>query len=137
MKTLTLATCLALAMGAAPARAFDVTDAATIMPILEMTRANWVALRNWEGQELLYFTHLEAWRCALTSVHYSINGGESMEWTLAPCQTGTPSPNSLPGDYLPFTALPLDHLQTISVRIKMNDGAGLDAEFARASILMP
>jgi hypothetical protein len=135
MKAQVVALCLSLVP--LSANAFDVTDPATVTPILDMTRANWVGLRNWEGQELLYFTHLDMWRCAMTAVQYSINGGAMTGWDLLPCQPGTPSPNALPDTYLPFTALPIDHLQTIRIEIKMSDGTVLESEFPRAAILIP
>ncbi len=120
-----------------PALAFDVMDPASITPILEMTRSNWVALRPWEGAELLYFTHIEGWRCAVSAVEYSINGAAPVAWELAPCQVGTPTPNALPDGHLPFIRLPTGQLQDVLVVIEMKDGKTMDARFPRDAILMP
>lgn len=119
------------------AQAFDVMDPAAIAPILEMTRGNWVALRNWEGEELLYFTQIEGWRCAVGQVRYQVNGGGWLTWNLAPCQVGTPAPNALPEGHLPFIKLPIGLLQDVAVQVEMTDGQVLENVFPRAAILMP
>lgn len=41
--------------------------------ILPMTRANWIAFRNFDGRQLVYFTHLVVYRCGLSEIRYSIN----------------------------------------------------------------
>lgn len=132
------AVCLMVGLAAMPgaALAFDVMDPATVAPILEMTKGNWVALRPWEGEELLYFTHLESWRCAVSGVSYAVNGGAWMVWNLSPCQVGTPAPNALPDGYLPFVKLPADLVQDIAVRVEMKDGQVLEHGSARAAILI-
>ena len=132
-----IALALCFSMMSAPALAFDVMDPASITPILEMTRGSWVALRAWEGAELLYFTHIEGWRCAVGGVRYSINDAAPVEWQLAPCQVGTPVPNALPDTHLPYIRLPAGALQEITVVIEMKDGKTLDARFERAAIFTP
>lgn len=133
------AACVAVFLGLMPvtAQAFDVMDPKAIAPILEMTKGNWVALRSWEGDELLYFTQIEAWRCAVSGVSYSVNGGPWMVWNLAPCQVGTPAPNALPPEHLPFVKLPAELVQEVAVQIEMTDGQRLENTFPRAAILMP
>lgn len=130
---------VAIFLGVLPgsAMAFDVMDPKAIAPILDMTKANWVALRSWEGDELLYFTQIESWRCAVAGVSYAVNGGAWLTWNLAPCQVGTPSPNALPEDHLPFIKLPADLLRDITIRVEMTDGQVLQGEYARSEILMP
>lgn len=134
-RTYALALCLSLIP--LPAFAFDVMDPAAITPILEVTRGNWVALRAWEGAELLYFTHIEGWRCAVNSVTYSINGAAHVPWQLAPCQVGTPVPNALPDTHLPYIRLSAGEVRDVSVVIEMKDGKRLDARFERAAIFIP
>lgn len=120
-----------------PALAQQFTTAAEVRPILEATRANWVALRRWDGKELLYFTHLEAWRCGMAQVRFAVNGGAEQPWDMPPCLTGTPSPNAIPADRLPFTDLPAEALQSVTVVVVLADGTALRQDYARATILMP
>lgn len=134
---------LVLAAGVAvlpmTAQAFDVSDPATVAPILEMTKGNWVALRKWEGNEWLYFTHLQSWRCALAGIRYQVNDGDWQPWPLAPCLEGTASPNAITEDHISFvyTVLPNDLLQEVKVQVSMKDGTMMDAAFQRGAILMP
>ncbi|MEM7242313.1 MAG: hypothetical protein AAF429_09015 [Pseudomonadota bacterium] len=109
------------------------TDAAQIRPILEMTKANWVAVREWEGQDLIYFTHLETWRCGLDGVKYGINRDTAdTEWQLALCDET--NPNALPADYLPFTAVDLKSVNSLVIEITYDDGQTDTATFDRAAI---
>ena len=130
---------LALALIAPlPLAAQSFTTAAEIRPILEATRSAWVALRRWDGKELLYFTHLESWRCGMTQVRFSVNAATADRvWTMPPCLTGTPSPNAIPADRLPFTDLPAEALQSLTVVVILSDGTELRQDYSRAQILMP
>ncbi|WP_246566784.1 hypothetical protein [Gemmobacter fulva] len=130
-----------LAMGflaaapAAHAQAF--TTAAEVKPILAATKANWIAVREWDGQDLIYFTHLESWRCGLTSVVYVVNGGVVQPWPMDPCFEGTAQPNAIGADRKPYTALPLGSVQQVDVMVVFDDGTADSATYARAAVLMP
>lgn len=130
---------MALALCAAPAMAQQFTTAAEVRPILEATRASWIAVREYDGQDLVYFTHLLAWRCGLNAVRFQINGQPAQyEWPMEPCHEGTAQPNAIRSDtILPFVAMPLGSLQQAVVVLEMDDGTFLTAEYARAAILMP
>ncbi len=130
-----MAAALAVWAGAAGAQTF--TTAAEVRPILEATRSSWIALRPWDGQELLYFTHLESWRCGLSQIRYAINGGAEQAWETDPCFEGTAQPNAISADRLPFMRLPADHLQSATVVLTLDDGTEMRHDFARAAILMP
>lgn len=41
--------------------------------ILPMTKENWIAFRNYDGKQLIYFTHLVVYRCGLSEIRYSFN----------------------------------------------------------------
>lgn len=97
----------ALVAGMAQAQGF--TTAAEVRPILEATRASWVAVREFDGQDLLYFTHLIAWRCGLNGVTFSVNSDSAgMPWVMEPCHEGTAQPNAITSEEVqPYIALPL------------------------------
>lgn len=138
MSQRSLAVFLSVAM-TAPAVAQNFTTAAEIRPILEATRANWVAVREYDGKDLVYFTHLIAWRCGLSSVRFTINDASQVyEWPMEPCYEGTAQPNAIKAeDYLPYVELPLGSAQAIAVVITLDDETVLSNGYARASVLMP
>lgn len=94
-------------------------------PILEMTKANWVAFRDFNGQQLVYFTHLEAWRCGISAVRFSINS-EALDqsYQLQPCDPA--NPNAITTDR-PYIALPLGSAQSVTVQLTYADGTMSEA----------
>ena len=133
----TLALALSALGGAAMAQGF--TTAAEVKPILQATKANWVALREYDGNDLLYFTHLESWRCGLGAVRFSINSSAATQLReMEPCYEGTPQPNALKlEDHLPYVVLPMGMTQTVTIVVVYDDGSEDRADFERGAILMP
>ena len=111
----------------------QMTDAAQIRPILDATKANWIAVRKWEGEDLIYFTHLETWRCGLDGVKFGVNTETPDQiWDLAPCDES--NPNALPDGYLPFTSFELNSIETVTVEITYDDGKTDIVTFNRGDI---
>ena len=107
-------------------------------PILTATRGNWVAVREFNGQDLVYFTHLLSWRCGLYEINYAINGGPMQSWPMPQCRVDGPSPNAITeADGLPYIALELGSVQTIDVEILYDDLSTDAASFDRAAVKMP
>ena len=114
------------------------TTAGEVRPILGMTKANWVALREYDGQDLLYVTHLMAWRCGLHEVRYAVNGGPMQVWPMPPCQEGTAQPNAIrTEDGLPFVAFGLGEVQSVRVELLYDDLSEDSHEVLRQDVLMP
>jgi pyrimidine operon attenuation protein/uracil phosphoribosyltransferase len=105
--------------------------------ILEMTQGNWVAVRDWDGQDLVYFTHLESYRCGIDRVDYAINGGKLQQWELAKCSDPGAMVAPLPADYLPYTSLPAGSVEKVTVQITYPDGTTAVAAFDRKDIETP
>lgn len=124
---------------AAPAAAQQFTTAAEVKPILEATRMSWIAIREYEGKDLLYFTHLAAWRCGLSDVTVSVPGvATGVPLSLEPCYEGTAQPNAIRDDALtPYVTMPLGAGQQVSVTVTLDDGSVLTQDYARAQVLMP
>ena len=124
-----------------PAAAFaeNFTTAAEIKPILDATRANWIAVREFDGKDLLYFTQLLAWRCGLSEIRYGLNGAApDRVWAMEPCYDTEPQPNALKmeGAEIYLTA-PLSSIQSISISVTFDDGTEASADFKRADVMTP
>ncbi|MCE8518295.1 hypothetical protein KBY23_02475 [Ruegeria pomeroyi] len=114
------------------------TTATEVKPILNATRGNWVALRDYNGQDLLYVTHLWSWRCGLAQMSVSINGAAPEIWPLPPCHAETAAPNAIiDSDGLPFRSFPAGSVAQIDVELIYDDLSADSASFARAQVLMP
>ncbi len=88
--------------------------------LLDLTRGSWAYFRNFNGRQLIYFTHLEVYRCGITQVRYSLNGDAlDREWKLQPCDPA--KPNQVTTDKV-YISLPLKTAQSISVRLTFKDG---------------
>lgn len=120
-----------------PLAAQSFTTAAEVAPILEMTRANWVAVREFDGQDLIYFTHLLSWRCGIAAITFSVNGGPEAVFPAEPCYRDEAQPNALKmTEVLPYAVAPLGWIQTVKVRLDMGDGTAMTATYDRAGVLI-
>lgn len=87
--------------------------------ILELTKSSWVAYRDFNGSQLIYFTHLEGWKCGIKQVNYSFNSQDLDKiWELETCNPD--SPNAILKSDL-YITLPLDSVQIIYVQLTYDD----------------
>ena len=124
---------------ASMASAQSMTTGAEIKPILTATKPNWVAVRLYDGKDLLYFTNLLAWRCGLEAIYYSVNGGEAQEFEAEPCYRDTATPNALKAEDLSaiLVSFEPETVETVTVVIVYDDGTEDGAEYKREAILIP
>lgn len=88
--------------------------------ILDLTRGSWAYFRDYNGRQLVYFTHLEAYRCGISKVRYSLDSDAlDREWALQPCDPA--KPNAITTDK-PYIALPLGTAETIAVQLTFKNG---------------
>lgn len=117
------------------------TTAVEIRPILTATKASWIAIRDYDGQDLVYFTQLLSWRCGLWEIRYGLNGAPpTQSLPLEPCHDETASPNALVGDmseFPIFLSAEAGSVQSVEVEIIYDDGTSDAAVFARQMVLMP
>lgn len=99
---------------------------AAVMPleqvknILDITKTSWVAYRDFNGNQLIYFTHLESWKCGIAEVKYGLNGADlNKVWTLETCNPD--NPNAITKDNIWLT-FPLGSIQNIDVQLTFDDG---------------
>lgn len=71
------------------------TTAGEVAPILKMTKKNWSAVREYDGQDLVYFTHVLSWRCGLKGANFSINDEPLQDLELPECHMKFQQPNAL------------------------------------------
>lgn len=133
-----LLVCLA-ALLAAPLAAQEFTTAAEVRPILNMQKDSWVAVREYDGRDLVYFTAVLAWRCGLDAVHYGLNGAPpETALDMEPCHIDTAAPNAITGDVHPiYIEAPLGSVEAIRLRLTYDDGTIDEATYAREEVLMP
>lgn len=90
--------------------------------VLPMTRANWVAFRNWGGRQFVYFTHLMAYRCGLAEVRYRLEpGAKEAVFPLPPCDPQNPHAIDA-ATYPPYLDLPLGTATGVAVQVVYKDG---------------
>lgn len=113
----------------------QMVDAVQIRPILDATKNSWVAVREWDGQDLLYFTHLLTWRCGLDKIEYSINSGKAdQNWAFIVCDETAANPMALPPEQKIYGSFALNSIQSITVKITYDDGETDTVTFERATI---
>ncbi len=123
-----------------PALAENFTTAAEIKPILDATRANWIAVREYDGKDLLYFTNLLAWRCGVQSVAYGLNGAApDTALVIEPCYDAEAQPNALKMDQgvLPYIEAALGSVQSVTVLVTYDDGSTDTGDYLRAAVMTP
>ncbi|UWQ61539.1 hypothetical protein K3723_11730 [Leisingera caerulea] len=98
------------------------TTATEVKPILSATRANWIHVREFNGQDLLYVTHLWSWRCGLAQVRLGVNGVAPEIWPLPECHLDEGFPNMIKEeDGMPYRSYPLGSIQQIAVEVTFDD----------------
>jgi len=119
------------AAGTLPAQAQQnrVPQVETFKAMLDASKdQGWVAFRNYDGKQWIYFTQLVTMRCGLESLKYSINSDAlDQEFELVECIPANPFalPSDAPIDATLIT-LPLGTAQTIAVQVTYADGTQSD-----------
>lgn len=111
--------------------------ASEVKPILAATQSNWIAVREWEGQDLIYFTHLLSWRCGLYEIRYAVNDGELQLWSFPACDADTYALGTIPEDASIFATLPLGSVETVTIELLYDDLSIESAVFQREAVLIP
>ncbi len=110
------------------------TTAAEVRPILQATHSNWLAVRDYEGQDWIYFTHLLTWRCGLHQVQYAVNDEPLRVLELPPCDMGLAQPYAIPTDWVIYETRPAGSVQSMRVEVLYDDLITESAEFERSQM---
>jgi hypothetical protein len=113
----------------------QMVDAAQIRPILNATKTQWVAVREWQGQDVIYFTHLLTWRCGLDKIDYGINStAADKNWAFIPCDETSANPMALAPEQRIYGTFGLNSVQTITVKITYDDGGQDTVTYDRKAV---
>jgi len=114
------------------------TTAVEVKPILNATRGNWINVREYDGKDLLYVTHLWSWRCGLLEMRVGINGNTPEPWPLPACHMDQPMPSvMLDSDGLPYKAFGLGSIAMVEIEITYDDLSTDGAKFNRQGVQIP
>lgn len=88
---------------------------------LGATRDQWIAFRNYNGEQLIYFTGLVTWKCGLNEIRYSLNN-ESLDrsFPLPACNPHTPFAVD-PENSVIYLRFPLGSVETVAVQLVYGD----------------
>jgi len=112
------------------------TTAAEVKPIMAATKGAWVAVREFDGQDLVYVTHIMSWRCGLAGLRFAVNGGALEDWPLPPCDEASAQPGAIPEDAVIYLRFPLGSVQSVEVELVYDDLTRETGAFPRAAVLM-
>ena len=136
MKIRAILSAVALSMSLGSGAQAQFMTAEEVKPILGMTQGSWVAVRVFEGQDLLYFTHLMSFRCGLEGILYGVNGETpSNLYAMEPCHEGTAAPSAMDPIQFPlYVSFPVGSVHSVTIMLKYDDGSKEQATFQRAQI---
>jgi hypothetical protein len=114
------------------------TTALEVRPILNATKGSWIAVREYEGKDYLYVTHIWSWRCGLAAMAISVNGETMQNWPLPACHTQFSTPNAiLEDDGNPLLTFKPGSVQNVTIQVVYDDLSMDVAHFARGDVLIP
>lgn len=114
------------------------TTATEVKPILNATRGNWIMVRDFNGQDLVYVTQIWSWRCGLLELKVGINGATPETWPLPPCHEDQATPNTiLETDGLPYRAFPKGSVAMVEVQMTFDDLTTDGGKFNRQGMPIP
>jgi hypothetical protein len=104
-----------------------------IRMILNATKDQWVAVREYDNRDLVYFTQLLTWRCGLSGISYRLNNeAQERPWDIGTCDAS--NPNAIPDDLKIYLSLPIFSVGTITVTVTYADGAKESVTYTRKAI---
>lgn len=89
---------------------------------LDATSDQWIAFRNYNDRQWIYFTGIVTWHCALKQVRYSVNSDTlDQVFPLPECNVHTPY-NIDPEKSPVYVTMKLGSAETIAVQLVFSDG---------------
>ena len=89
----------------------------------EAAKAQWIAFRNWDGKQLIYFTIPVTYHCGLSEIRYSLNGDDLAErWPVPACNAQMPFNIDAEKDKL-YLELDPGAVSAVSLQLVYADGS--------------
>ena len=123
LNTIALATTLiAMALPSLPVSAQNPPiPLQSVKQTIDLTKANWIAFRDFNGRQLLYFTHLMTWKCGLKEIRYAVNSSHiDSSWPLPECNPQNPYFIDPTKDDV-YASFPLNSVEFVSVQVVFSD----------------
>lgn len=115
------------------------TTAAEVSQILDLTKGNWAAVREYNGQDIVYFSQILSWRCGLKAMKYSINEEPLKDLELPPCHMKFQQPNVLLDDEVLVGVhyFDLNSVKSVRVDLLLDNLAVQSVTLLRENIMIP
>ena len=115
------------------------TTAAEVGPILEVTKSNWAAVREYDGKDLVYFSHIFSWRCGLKGAKYSVNDAPMQDLPMPDCHMKFQQPNSTLNDeaLMTFHSHELGSIKSVRIDLMFDNLATQSTTLLREHIMIP
>ena len=95
---------------------------AQLKMMAEAAKGQWVAFRNWDGRQWIYFTIPVTYHCGLSEIRYSLNGDDLGErWPVPACNAQMPFNVDPEKDQI-YLALDPGAVSSVSVQLVYADG---------------
>lgn len=128
MKARTLLTLALVAMGQVPAahaQASRELPVDQVKQILAQTLESWIAFRVYDGRNLIYFTHLATYHCALLEIRYSFNG-TALDRRFPVPKCNPLLPFNVGADDQVYLEVPEEDAKTMAVQLVYDDNSVSD-----------
>lgn len=115
------------------------TTAAEVGPILQMTKDSWTAVREYDGQDLVYFSHIFSWRCGLKGAKFSINDEPLQVLEMPECHMKYKQPNAIIDNeaLMIFRRYELGSVKSVRVDLLLDNLTVQSVTLLRENILIP
>ena len=121
MRARTLILFILFALTLSPS-AGNAQTAQQIRTMLDATTKSWIAFREYNGAQLIYFTQFVTMKCALKEVRFSLNS-PSLEHTFELPKCNWEAPFNVDAKKLPYISMALGTAKSISVQVTYSDGS--------------
>ena len=88
--------------------------------ILNITRDSWIAFRDFNGRQLIYFTQIITWKCGVKEIRYSLNSDDLAERFPVP-ECNPLLPNSIGENDKIYLQMKLNSVETAAVQLLFDD----------------